>query len=140
MRRFDILGSLLLALGVALLVSAPAVAKSIDWSELAKHPDRYVGQTVEVAGAYCASGGVNGDAEGYQCSTAGALYIEASDVGPSSAKQKVDEDCGGMDVIERSSFCRATISFVPQSFTTSTELEPGKTVTVIETDAAELKF
>ena len=45
-----------------------------------------------------------------------------------------------MDVIERSSFCRATISFVPQSFTTSTELEPGKTVTVIETDAAELKF
>ncbi len=134
------LATLMIASGLALSASVPALAKSIDWSELAKHPDRYIGQTVEIAGAYCASGGVNGDASGYQCSTAGALYIETPDIAPASAKQKVDENCGGMDVIERSSFCRATIKFVPQSFTTSTELEPGKTVTVISTDAAELKF
>ncbi len=45
-----------------------------------------------------------------------------------------------MDVIERSSFCRAKISFTPQSVSTSTTLEPGKTVTVISTDIATLKF
>ena len=54
MRRL-MLTTLTLALGVALVDPAAVLAKSIDWSELAKRPDRYVGQTVEVAGAYCAS-------------------------------------------------------------------------------------
>jgi hypothetical protein len=45
-----------------------------------------------------------------------------------------------MDVIERRSFCRAKISFTPQSLSTATELEPSKTITVISTDIATLKF
>jgi hypothetical protein len=116
-----------------------AAAASVDWSKLAANPAGYVGTQVEVS-AYCASGGVNGDAPGYECATQGPVYIEVPDLSPASAKKKLDDNCGGMDVIERSSFCRATISFVPRSYTTSTELEPGKTVTVINTDAASLKF
>jgi hypothetical protein len=129
-----------LALGTAFWLSVPALAEPTDWSELAAHPDLYIGQQVEIGAAYCASGGVNGDAPGYQCSTPGALYIVTPDIAPANAKQRVDENCGGLDVIERSAFCRATILFVPRSFKTSTELEPGKTVTVIETDGATLSF
>lgn len=140
MRSVGFLGLLLLALGMALITTTPAVAEPTDWSELAAHPDRYVGQQVEIGAAYCAAGGIDGAAPGYQCSTPGALYIETPDVAPANAKQRIDENCGGLDVIERSSFCRATILFVPRSFRSSTELEPGKTVTVISTDAATLSF
>ncbi len=123
----------------ALLLPSVAAAGIIDWEKLADDPDSYIGKSVEVLG-YCAEGGVNGDAEGYQCSTEGDLYIATPEIKPDFAKKKVEENCGGMDVIERSSFCRAKISFTPQSVSTSTTLEPGKTVTVISTDIATLKF
>lgn len=61
---------------------------------------------------YCAQGGVKGDIEGYQCSTEGDLYISTSEIKPDFAK--IEENCGGLDVVERSAFCRAKISFTPQ--------------------------
>jgi hypothetical protein len=45
-----------------------------------------------------------------------------------------------LDVIERSDFCRAKTSFTPRSVSTSTELEAGKTITIISTDIATLRF
>ncbi len=123
----------------AALVPLTALAGLMDWEKLADDPDSYIGKPVEVLG-YCAQGGVKGDAEGYQCSTEGDLYIATPEIKPDFAKRKIEENCGGMDVIERSSFCRAKISFTPQSVSTSTTLEPGKTITIISTDIATLKF
>ncbi len=119
----------------ALLLPSAAAAGLMGWQKLAGDPDSYIGKQVEVVG-YCAQG----DADGYQCSTEGDLYIVTPDIKPDFAKKKIEENCGGMDVIERSSFCRARISFTPESVSTSTTLEPGKTVTVISADIATLRF
>jgi hypothetical protein len=124
---------------VAALLPHAASATLMDWERLADDPDSYIGKPVEVLG-YCAQGGVKGDSEGYQCSTEGDLYISTQEIKPDSAKRKIEENCGGLDVVERSDFCRAKISFTPRSVSKSTTLEPGKTVTVISADIATLKF
>ncbi|MGE5260871.1 MAG: hypothetical protein ACM3MH_08325 [Actinomycetota bacterium] len=125
-------------LGV-LLLPAVALADVMDWKKLDDDPAGFIGKPIEVLG-YCAQGGVNGDADGYQCSTEGNLYISTPAIKPASARKKIEENCGGLDVVERSDFCRAKISFTPQSVSTSTELEPGKTITIISTDIATVKF
>ena len=132
-------GRRLAALLVALLLPSVAVAGIMDWERLADDPESYIDKPVEVIG-YCAEGGVKGDVDGYQCSTEGDLYIATPEIKPDFAKRKIEENCGGMDVVERSDFCRAKVSFTPQSVSTSTTLEPGKTITIISTDIATLKF
>jgi hypothetical protein len=124
---------------VTALLPLAASAALIDWEKLADDPESYIDKPVEVIG-YCAEGGVKGDVDGYQCSTEGDVYISMADVKPDSAKRKIEDDCGGLDVVERSDFCRAKISFTPRSVSTSKELEAGKTITVITTDIATLKF
>jgi hypothetical protein len=104
-----------------------------------RRTDSYIDKPVEVIG-YCAQGGVKGDVDCYQCSTEGDLYISTPDIKPDFAKRKIEENCGGLDVVERSAFCRAKISSTPQSVSTSTTLESGKTITIIATDIATLKF
>ena len=106
----------------ALVLPSAAGAGIMDWEKLADDPDSYIGKPIEVLG-YCAQG----DAGFYQCSTEGDLYILTPDIKPDFAKKKIEENCGGMDVIERSSFCRAKISFTPESVSTSTTIEQGKT-------------
>jgi hypothetical protein len=133
-----ILTRLATLLGV-LLLPAAALADVMDWKKLAGDPKSFIGKPVEVLG-YCAQGGVKGDADGYQCSTEGDLYISTPEIKPDIAKRKIEENCGGLDVIERSDFCRAKISFTPRSVSTSTELEAGKTITIISTDIATLRF
>jgi len=128
----------LLVSGLSLLPPA-AIAGPVDWHDLAANPENYLGKEIEVAG-YCAQGGAKGDVLGYECATEGTVYIDARGVEPDAAKQKVDKNCGGMDVIERSSFCRATLRFTPHSFTTSTTIEPDKSITVFNADKAELSF
>jgi hypothetical protein len=85
-------------------------------------------------------GGVKRDLDGYQCSTEGDLYISTPEIKPDFPIKKIEENCGGLDVVERSEFCRVKISFTPQSVSTSTRLEPGKTITIISTEIATLKF
>ena len=68
------------------------------------------------------------------------MYVNARAVEPDTAKNKVDENCGGKDVIERSSECRVTLRFTPHSFTTSSMIEPDKSVTIFNADKAELSF
>ena len=128
----------LLALALSLL-SPAAMADPVDWHDLAANPNEYLGKEVEVVG-YCAQGGAKGDVIGYECATEGTVYVDARVIEPDAAKQKVDKECGGMDVIERSSFCRASLRFTPHSITTSTTIEPDKSVTVFNADKAELSF
>jgi hypothetical protein len=123
----------------ALLLPAAALADLIDWERLADDPESFIDKPVEVIG-YCAEGGVKGDVDGYQCSTDGDLYISTPEIKPDFARRKIEENCGGLDVVERSDFCRVKISFTPEAVSTSTKLEPGKTITIISTDIATLKF
>jgi len=128
----------LVVLGLSLL-PAPAIADPVDWHDLSASPTEYLGKEIEITG-YCAQGGAKGDVLGYECATEGTVYVDARAVEPDAAKQKVDESCGGKDVIERSSSCRVTLRFTPHSFTTSTMVEPNKSVTIFNADKAELSF
>lgn len=128
----------LLMSGLSLLPAA-ASAGSVDWHDLAANPTNYLGKEIEVTG-YCAQGGVKGDVLGYECATEGTVYVDARAVEPDTAKKKVDENCGGKDVIERSNECRVTLRFTPHSFTTSSMVEPDKSITIFNADKAELSF
>jgi len=120
----------------AAFVSSAAIAESADLEKLTASPLDYLGKTVEVAG-YCVKGGVKGDVLGYECTTEGAVYVDTGDIEPAAAKEKVDESCKGEG---RDPACRVTIRFVPHSFTTSSVIEPDKTITIFTTEKADLSF
>jgi hypothetical protein len=125
--------------GLLILAAAfvfPAAASATDLKDLTVSPLDYIGKEVEIAG-YCVKGGVNGDVLGYECTTEGAVYVDADDVEPAAAKQKVDESCKGKG---QDAACRATIRFTPHSFTTSTKVEADKSITIFNADKAELSF
>jgi len=109
--------------------------QQMSWRELAADPGRYIGQQLEIV-AYC----VQGDGGGYQCSTDGDVYIAAAALSPASAKEKIDAQCGGLDLIERSSFCRARIRFTPSSFGSSTDIDPPKKVLLLNAAEVYLTF
>jgi hypothetical protein len=125
-------------MGVTLFAIA-ANAGPVDWHDLADKPTDYLNKEIEVSG-YCTKGGTKGDVLGYECATEGPVYIDARQVEPDDAAKKVDDNCGAMDVIERSSFCKVTVKLTPHSFTTSNTIEEGKSVTVFNADKAELSF
>ena len=123
----------------AALLPLAAVAAIMDWEKFADDPGSYIDKPVEVIG-YCAQGGLKGDVDGYQCSTEGDLYISTPEIKPDFAKRKIEENCGGLDVVERSSFCRAKISFTPLSYRPRPSLKRARPITIISTDIATLKF
>jgi len=126
-------GLLILA---ASFILPPAAALCADLEDLARSPQDYLGKEVEISG-YCVKGGVNGDVIGYECTTESTIYVDADAVEPAAAKEKVDESCKDKD---QDSACRATIRFTPHSFTTSTKIVPDKSITIFNTDKAELSF
>ena len=117
-------------------VSPAAFAEAADLADLAASPQDYLDKEIEIAG-YCVKGGVKGDVLGYECMTEGTVYVDASDIEPATAKEKVDGSCKDN---AHDAACRATIRFVPHSFTTSNVLEPNKTITIFNTKKAELSF
>ena len=137
MRFFALLAAAGAALAVVLASGDRASASTVTWRDLATNPGRYVGQEVEIRSAYC---GAAGDDPGYVCSTDGALYIRPLALAAGAGKAKIDENCGGIDWTEKSSFCRVKLRFVPSGFHTTTEYEPNKTVIVIETAEAAVSF
>jgi hypothetical protein len=127
-----------LGIPLAVLMLAPRVATAQSgWRDLAAHPERYIGKEVAIHSAYCGSAG---DKPGYECSTDGALYIHASALAPAAAKTKLDEECGGIDWLEKSPSCRVRIRFVPRSYHASTSIEDNKTVLEIETAEMIVSF
>jgi hypothetical protein len=117
----------LLVLG-ALLLSPAAFAGSTDLQDLAKKPESYLGQDVEITGV-CVKHGRKGDVLGYECTTEEGVYVDARDVEPEAAKKKLDAGCDGDD-------CSVTIRFVPHSYSTSSMVEPGKDVTIFNAQKA----
>jgi hypothetical protein len=125
-----------------LVVSAAfGAARRITLTELTNDPGRYLGHELEITRGYCVQGGVSGNETGYQCSTDGNVWIAARTVSPASAKKKVDANCGGLDAIERSSFCGARITFTPSSMEkTNHDIESPKTVLLLYAPEAHLTF
>jgi len=127
----------LLVLGAAL--SAPAaLAASADLADLAAKPGNYLGQEVEVVG-YCVKGGVKGNVLGYECITEGTVRVTADDIEPATAKEKLDVGCNGADAAQ-SEACRVTLRFEPHSYTTSSVIEPGKDIVVLNAKKAVVSF
>jgi hypothetical protein len=118
------------------LVSPAALAEPDDLTKLVTNPHDYLDKQVEIVG-YCVKGGVKGDVLGYECTTEGTVYVDTDTIEPEAAKQKVDDSCKGE---QHEAACRATIRFVPHSFSTSNVLEAGKTITIFNTKKAELSF
>jgi hypothetical protein len=126
-----------LALLIGMTFVAPAAfAEPTNLADLAASPHDYLDKEVEITG-YCVKGGAKGDVLGYECTTDGAIYVNTGDIEPAAAKEKVEASCNGE---KQDTACRATIRFVPHSFTTSNVLEPGKTITIFNTKKAELSF
>jgi hypothetical protein len=123
-------------LALAALVSTAALAEPTDMTKLVSSPQDYLDKEVEIAG-YCVKGGVKGDVLGYECTTEGDVYVDAGTIEPEAAREKVDANCKGE---QQDAACRATIRFVPHSFTTSNVLEENKTITIFNTKKAELTF
>ena len=124
---------------IAAVAHAEPVTR-ITWRELAAHPDRYVGREIEIAAGYCTQAGIFGAGRGYNCSTDGDVYIAARELLPASEKKKVNASCGGLDLIERSSFCLARVRFTPTSFRKSHDIDPPKAVILINTEVVYLKY
>ena len=116
----------------ALLLSPAALAQPTDLSDLAKNPQDYLGQEVEIEGA-CVKGGRSGDVLGYECTTEDGVYVDADDIEPEDAKDKLGGDCAGGS-------CKATIQFVPHSYTTSGAIEPDRSVVVFNAEKAKVSF
>lgn len=118
-----------------LAFGAPAaLAEPTDLKELAENPKSFLDKEIELVG-YCVKGGKAGDVLGYECITDGGVYVVADDIEPETAKKTL-ADCG----VTESDECKATVKFEPYSFTTSGVVEPGKKVTIFNTDKAAVGF
>jgi hypothetical protein len=126
----------ILLLGMTL--SPSEAAESVKAEDLSSKPQDYLGKEVELVG-HCTKGGATGDVLGYECTTDGGVYVDARTIEPDTAKKKLDDNCAGKSAAMNES-CRATIRFVPHSFTTSTKVESGKDVVIFNTMKAEASF
>jgi hypothetical protein len=115
-----------------LALAAPAHAEPTDMKALAKDPQSFLGEAVVIEG-YCVKGGRSGDVLGYECTTEDGVYVDADDIEPEDAKAKLAGECAGAS-------CRATVEFVPHSFTTSGVIEPDKSVVVFNSEKAKVSF
>jgi hypothetical protein len=125
----------LLIFGAAFAFAA-ATAEPNDLAQLVASPQDYLDKEIEVVG-YCVKGGVKGDVLGYECTTESTVYVDTDTIEPEAARTKIDENCKGG---EQDPACRATMRFVPHSFSTSNVLEANKTITIFNTKKAELSF
>ena len=120
----------------AMLGTTAAIAEPNDLAQLATSPQDYLDKQIEIVG-YCVKGGTKGDVLGYECTTESTVYVDTDTIEPEGARAKIDENCKGD---EQDAACRATIRFVPHSFSTSNVLEANKTITIFNTKKAELSF
>lgn len=126
-------GQLAALLVAGFAFAAPtALAEPTDMKDLAKNPQDFLGQEVEMQG-YCVKGGRSGDVLGYECTTEDGVYVDADDIEPEEAKEKLAGECAGGN-------CKSIVQFVPHSYTTSGVIEPGKSVTVFNAEKAKVRF
>lgn len=121
-----------LLIAACALAAPAALAEPSDMADLAKNPQDFLGQEVVIEG-YCVKGGRSGDVLGYECTTEDGVYVDADDIEPEDAKEKLSGKCAGGS-------CKAIVQFVPHSYTTSGVIEPGKSVTVFNAEKAKVSF
>jgi hypothetical protein len=98
---------------LAVLLSASALAQTpprISGNAFARDPARYLNQRIRVDDFACWS---NDGA--YRCESGKELDVLPHDVGPAAAKQKITEECGGLDGVERTPGCVFDLVFTPTS-------------------------
>ena len=117
--------------GVGLLAGASQGYAS-DVADLAKSPQNYLGQQVEIK-AHCIKGGKSGDVLGYECTTKEGVYVTADDITPEDAKTKLADDCAGGK-------CDAAVTFEPHSYSTSGVIEPDRDVVIFNAKTAKVSF
>ena len=111
-----------------------AGADPMDLEDLANHPQKALGVTVELDG-FCVKGGRAGDVLGYECTTDAGVYVNADEIEPEAVKEKL-ADCG----VSKNDACRVTVEFEPHSFTTSGVIEPGRSIVVFNSETAKVSF
>lgn len=121
-----------IVIAAMVLSASAALAGASDMKDLAKDPQNFLGQEVEIK-AFCIKGGRSGDVLGYECTTKDGVYLDTDDITPEDAKSKLADECAGGK-------CEATVQFVPHSFTTSGVIEPDKTVVVFNAETAKVSF
>ncbi|MCB1443223.1 MAG: hypothetical protein KDJ72_09375 [Methyloceanibacter sp.] len=121
-----------IAITAMVLSGSAAQAGASDMKDLAKEPQKFLGQEIEIK-AFCVKGGRSGDVLGYECTTKDGIYLDTDDITPEDAKSKLSNECAG-------GACEATVQFVPHSFTTSGGIEPDKTVVVFNAETAKINF
>lgn len=123
--------ALCLIVGLAFAVTA-ARAEPTDMNELAENPQDLLGQDVEMKGV-CVKGGRDGDVLGYECRTTNGVYVQADDIEPEEAKEKLEGDCA-------EGSCEVSVQFAPHSYTTSSAIEPDKSVVIYNAAKAKVSF
>ena len=96
-------------------VIVPAHVHAADWRQVAARPNAFVGQRIELSPAFCGSGGAEAtDPKLFQCSIGdGGLLVQSRQVSFTPEARAKAESCGGLDVLEQSSFCRFVVTFTP---------------------------
>ncbi len=129
-----------MAAGLCGLVAASGNAHATDWRLVLAHPDRYVGDKIELSPAFCGGGGPAGADPGLtQCSVGkGDLFVQSRRVAPTRQGTRMGKECGGLDVFEQSSFCRFKVTLVPKSFGLDSKLDDKKKVLLLDAESLEL--
>ncbi|MEM9590312.1 MAG: hypothetical protein AAF967_03110 [Pseudomonadota bacterium] len=117
--------------GVALFTCASQVQAS-ELGDLNENPQNYLEQKVEIK-ATCIKGGKSGDVLGYECTTKEGVYLNADDITPEEAKDKLANECADGK-------CETTVTFEPYSYSTSGVVEPGKDVVIFNAKTADVAF
>lgn len=130
----------LAALSAAMLLAGAAPAAASDWHAVAAHPDRFVGQLLSFGTGYCGTGGPEGkNPELTQCSIgAGHLFVRSRTTVLSGAARARMAGCGGLDVYERSPFCRFAVRFVAGASTVSAATTGDARIPLLETGSLAL--
>lgn len=139
--RFD---RLLFCVAVAGLSATAAAAaqtgafKPVTAQELARNPGAYLGQPIELDGAFCYAAN-----KGYFCMTTEPLSV-AADAMPSGVRKSIiDDECGEFDALEQSPGCKFSLRFLVKSVETTkgAYVRGGKAVQgqikVLHTETAE---
>jgi hypothetical protein len=116
--RFNLFCLCLVMAGVAGKSSVAAQTdafKPVTAKELARNPDAYVRQPIELKDAYCYAA-----EKGYICMTTEPLSVIAEGIASSVRKSIIDDECGEFDALEQSPDCKFSLRFVPKSVNVET--------------------
>lgn len=96
--------------GIRSVSAQTGAFKPVTAKELARNPDAYVRQPIELKDAYCCAA-----EKGYICMTTEPLSVIAEGMASGVRKSIIDDECGKFDALEQSPDCKSSLRFVPKS-------------------------